>query len=231
MAPSKPMAVQGLAGTDARDATAAGADPRAALVLVDLQVDFLPGGALAVPGGHEVVPLANRLAAGFRNVILTQDWHPRGHISFASTHAGRAVYDMIDLPYGRQILWPDHCLQGTPGAAFAPGLEVPHAQLVVRKGHHKAIDSYSTFYEADRTTPTGLAGYLRERGIDTVYLAGLALDFCVSWSAVDAARHGFTTYVIEDACRSIDVDGSLAAACADMDQAAVRRLAAADLLA
>lgn len=220
MAPLKPAAGSG-----------PGADPRAALILVDLQVDFLPGGALAVPGGDEVVPLANRLAAGFRNVILTQDWHPRGHISFASTHAGRAIYDMIDLPYGRQILWPDHCLQGTPGAAFAPGLEVPHAQLVVRKGHHKAIDSYSTFYEADRTTPTGLAGYLRERGIDTVYLAGLALDFCVSWSAVDAARHGFTTYVIEDACRFIDVDGSLAAALADMERVAVRRLAAADLLA
>ncbi len=220
MAPSKPAAGPG-----------PGADPHAALVLVDLQVDFLPGGALAVPGGDEVVPLANRLATSFRNVILTQDWHPRGHISFASTHAGRAVYDMIDLPYGPQILWPDHCLQGTPGAAFAPGLDVPHAQLVVRKGHHKVIDSYSTFYEADRTTPTGLAGYLRERGIDTVYLAGLALDFCVSWSAVDAARHGFTTYVIEDACRSIDVDGSLAAALADMERVAVRRLAATDLLA
>jgi nicotinamidase/pyrazinamidase len=219
MAPFKPTAGAG-----------PGADPRAALILVDLQVDFLPGGALAVPGGDEVVPLANRLAVGFRNVILTQDWHPRGHISFASTHAGRAIYDMINLPYGPQILWPDHCLQGTPGAAFAPGLDVPHAQLVVRKGHHKAIDSYSTFYEADRTTPTGLAGYLRERGIDTVYLAGLALDFCVSWSAVDAARHGFTTCVIEDACRSIDVDGSLAAALADMDRVAVRRLAAAHLL-
>lgn len=220
MVPSKPTVAPG-----------AGADPRSALILVDLQVDFLPGGALAVPGGDQVVLPTNRLAASFRNVILTQDWHPRGHISFASTHAGRAVYDMIDLPYGPQILWPDHCLQGTPGAAFAPGLEAPHAQLVVRKGHHKSIDSYSTFYEADRTTPTGLAGYLRERGIDTVYLAGLALDFCVSWSAVDAARHGFTTYVIEDACRSIDVDGSLAAALVDMDRVAVRRLAAADLLA
>ena len=208
MAPAKPKAGPG-----------PGADPRSALILVDLQVDFLPGGALAVPGGDDVLPLANRLAAGFRNVILTQDCHP-----------GRAVYDMIDLAYGPQILWPDHCLQGTPGSAFAPGLEVPHAQLVVRKGHHWAIDSYSTFYEADRTTPTGLAGYLRERGIDTVYLAGLALDFCVSWSAVDAARHGFTTYVIEDACRAIDVDGSLPAAFADMNAVAVRRLAAADLL-
>lgn len=207
-----------------------GSDPRSALILVDLQVDFLPGGALAVPGGHEVVALANRLAARFRNVVLTQDWHPAGHVSFASAHAGRAPYEIITLPYGPQILWPDHCVQASPGAGFAPGLDVPHAQLVVRKGHHLGIDSYSTFYEADRTTPTGLAGYLRERGIDTVYLAGLALDFCVSWSAVDAARHGFTTCVLEDACRAIDVDGSLAAAIHDMDAAAVTRGAAADLL-
>lgn len=207
-----------------------GSDPRSALILVDLQVDFLPGGALAVPGGHEVVELANRLAARFRNVVLTQDWHPAGHVSFASAHAGRAPYEMITLPYGPQILWPDHCIQASPGAGFDPGLDVPHAQLVVRKGHHLGIDSYSTFYEADRTTPTGLAGYLRERGIDTVYLAGLALDFCVSWSAVDAARHGFTTWVLEDACRAIDVDGSLAAAIRDMDAAAVTRGAAADLL-
>lgn len=220
MPPSKPMAGSG-----------PGRDPRSALILVDLQVDFLPGGALAVPGGDDVVPLANRLAAGFRNVFLTQDWHPPGHVSFASTHPGRAVHDRIALPYGPQILWPEHCIQGTRGAAFADALRVPQAQLVVRKGHHRDIDSYSTFYEADRTTPTGLAGYLRERGIDTVYLAGLALDFCVAWSAVDAARHGFSTRVIEDACRAIDVDGSLAAAYADMTAAGVRRCAAAELLA
>lgn len=201
------------------------------LVLVDLQRDFLPGGALAVPGGHEVLPLANRLAAAFRNVVLTQDWHPAGHVSFASAHPGRAPYDVIDLAYGPQVLWPDHCIAASAGAAFAAGLDVPHAQLVVRKGHHAGIDSYSTFYEADRTTPTGLAGYLRERGIHTVYLAGLALDFCVSWSAVDAARHGFTTCVVEDACRAIDVDGSLAAATAEMAAAGVRRLSATGLMA
>ncbi|MFG1345421.1 bifunctional nicotinamidase/pyrazinamidase [Xanthobacter autotrophicus DSM 431] len=218
MSPSKPTGAPGR-----------GTDPRSVLILVDLQVDFLPGGALAVPGGHEVMALANQLAAGFRNVVLTQDWHPPGHVSFAASHPGRAPYDIIDLPYGRQILWPVHCVQDTDGARLSSRIDVPHAQLVVRKGHHQGIDSYSTFYEADRTTPTGLAGYLRERGIETVYLAGLALDFCVSWSAVDAARHGFTTYVVEDACRAIDVDGSLAAAFADMTAAGVRRLAAADL--
>lgn len=219
MSPSKPT------GLPERGAAA-----RSALILVDLQLDFLPGGALAVPGGHEVMPLVNRLAAGFRNVVLTQDWHPPGHISFATSHPGRTPYDTIELAYGRQILWPDHCLQGSAGAGFSPELDVPHAQLIVRKGHHRAIDSYSTFFEADRTTPTGLAGYLRERGIEEVYLAGLALDFCVSWSAVDAARHGFSTHVVEDACRAIDVDGSLAAAFADMTAAGVTRLAAADLI-
>lgn len=203
---------------------------RSALVIVDLQVDFLPGGTLAVPGGHEVVALANRLAAAFRNVVLTQDWHPAGHVSFATSHPGRAPFDCIDLPYGPQILWPEHCVQGTPGAGFSAGLQIPHAQLVVRKGHHRAIDSYSAFFEADRTTPTGLSGYLRERGIDTVYLAGLALDFCVSWSAVDAARHGFATHVVDDACRALDVDGSLAQAGAQMADAGVRRLRLADLV-
>lgn len=207
------------------------ADDRSVLVLVDLQVDFLPGGALAVPGGHEVLPVANRLAPAFRNVVLTQDWHPADHVSFADNHEGRAPFESIDLPYGPQVLWPVHCVQDSIGARFSAHLEAPHAQLVVRKGHHRHIDSYSTFYEADRTTPTGLAGYLRERGIDTVYLAGLALDFCVSWSAVDAARHGFTTIVVEDACRAIDLAGSLARAQADMAEAGVRRIAAAALWA
>src|SRR5262249_18465040 len=155
----------------------------------DLQVDFVPGGRLAVDRGHEVVPLINRLAAGFRNVVLTQDWHPPGHISFASTHPGKDPFEVIDLPYGQQILWPDHCVQGSTGAAFVDNLDVPHAQMIVRKGFHAGIDSYSTFYEADRATPTGLVGYLRDRGITDVYLAGLATDFCVAWSAVDAARH------------------------------------------
>ncbi|MFG1477475.1 bifunctional nicotinamidase/pyrazinamidase [Xanthobacter sp. V4C-4] len=219
-----------------RHAAAAGGPPggggeRSVLVAVDLQVDFLPGGALAVPGGHEVVPEANHLATRFRNVVLTQDWHPADHVSFASNHPGKAPYDTICLPYGEQVLWPDHCVQDSIGARFATRLEIPHAQLIIRKGHHRGIDSYSTFYEADRATPTGLTGYLRERGIDTVYLLGLATDFCVAWSAVDAARHGFTTYVVEDACRAIDVNGSLERAWAQMNAAGVRRARSADLAA
>ncbi|MFH3480124.1 bifunctional nicotinamidase/pyrazinamidase [Xanthobacter variabilis] len=207
------------------------ADARSVLVVVDLQVDFLPGGALAVPGGHEVVPLANLAASSFRNVVLTQDWHPADHVSFASNHPGKAPYDTIALPYGEQVLWPDHCVEDSIGARFATRLEIPHAQLIIRKGHHRTIDSYSTFYEADRTTPTGLTGYLKERGIDTVYLMGLATDFCVAWSAVDATRHGFTTYVVEDACRAIDVNGSLARALDQMDAAGVRRLRLDDIVA
>lgn len=213
-----PLPASRPAGTSGR-----GAADRAVLVAVDLQLDFLPGGALAVPGGHEVVPLANHAAQGFRNVVLTQDWHPADHVSFAASHPGKVPYDTIALPYGEQVLWPVHCVQDSVGARFATRLEIPHAQLIIRKGHHRAIDSYSTFYEADRTTPTGLTGYLRERGIDTVYLLGLATDFCVAWSAVDAARHGFTTYVVEDACRAIDMDGSLARAWAQMNAAGVRR--------
>jgi len=208
----------------------AGAD-RSVLVAVDLQVDFLPGGALAVPGGHEVVPLANHAATLFRNVVLTQDWHPPGHVSFASSHAGKAPYETIALDYGPQVLWPDHCVQDSVGARFATRLEIPHAQMIIRKGHHPRIDSYSTFYEADRTTPTGLTGYLRDRGIDTVYLLGLATDFCVSWSAVDAMRHGFTTYVLEDACRAIDLNGSLARAFEQMNAAGVKRARLTDLAA
>ncbi|MFG1372866.1 bifunctional nicotinamidase/pyrazinamidase [Xanthobacter oligotrophicus] len=209
----------------------AGNRARAVLVAVDLQVDFLPGGRLAVPGGHEVPPLANVAARHFANVVLTQDWHPPSHVSFASSHPGKAPFDEIDLPYGQQILWPDHCVQDSDGARLSAELDIPHAQLIIRKGHHRTIDSYSTFYEADRTTPTGLSGYLRDRGIDTVYLLGLATDFCVSWSAVDAARHGFATYVIEDACRALDVDGSLAKAYADMAAAGVRRVRLADVIA
>lgn len=208
----------------------AGLNPRVALVAVDLQVDFLPGGALAVPNGHEVVPLANQAAASFRNVVLTQDWHPPGHISFASTHPGRKPYDSIELAYGPQVLWPNHCVQDSPGARFSARLDAPNAQVVIRKGVHQGIDSYSTFYEADRTTPTGLSGYLRDRGIDTVYLLGLATDFCIAWSAVDATRHEFTTYVVEDACRPIDVAGSLAKAEKDMADAGVRKVRLADIL-
>ena len=180
------------------------------LIVVDVQNDFCPGGALAVPRGDEIVPVVNRLAARFRNVVLTQDWHPAGHFSFASTHPGKKPFETIAAPYGPQVLWPDHCVQGTPGAEFHRSLQIPHAALVVRKGMDRTIDSYSTFYENDRTTPTGLIGYLRERGFSRVFLAGLAFDFCVRYSAEDARREGFTVFVVEDACRGIDVDGSVA---------------------
>ena len=179
--------------------------------MVDVQNDFCPRGALAVPRGDEVVPIVNRLAENFRSVVLTQDWHPAGHLSFASTHPGRSPYDTIAAPYGPQVLWPDHCVQGTRGAAFHDTLQIPHAGLVLRKGLHRTIDSYSAFYENDRATPTGLAGYLRERGIKRVFLAGLALDFCVRYSAEDAVRAGFAVVVIDDACRGIDVAGSVPA--------------------
>lgn len=184
---------------------------RDVLLVVDVQNDFCPGGRLGVPRGDEVVPLVNRLAQRFANVVLTQDWHPLGHQSFASSHPGCKPYDTIAVAYGEQVLWPDHCVQGSAGAEFHPDLCIPRAQLIIRKGYHRDIDSYSAFYENDRTTPTGLAGYLRERGIKRVHLAGLALDFCVRYSAEDARREGFDVIVIEDACRGIDVGGSVAA--------------------
>ena len=180
------------------------------LIVVDVQNDFCPGGALAVPRGDETVPIVNRLAARFRDVVLTQDWHPAGHFSFASTHPGKKPFETIAAPYGPQVLWPDHCVQGTPGAEFHRSLQIPHAALVVRKGMDRKINSYSTFYENDRTTPTGLTGYLRERGFSRVFLAGLAFDFCVRYSAEDARREGFAVFVVEDACRGINVDGSVA---------------------
>jgi len=181
------------------------------LLIVDIQNDFCPGGNLSVPRGDEVVPLINSLAARFAHVVLTQDWHPRGHLSFASSHPGKNPYQTIEAAYGTQVLWPDHCVQGTSGAAFREGLAVPHAELVLRKGYHREIDSYSAFYENDRKTRTGLAGYLRERGFSRVFLAGLAFDFCVRYSAEDAHREEFEAIVVEDACRGIDVDGSMAA--------------------
>lgn len=204
-------------------------DARSVLVAVDLQNDFMPGGRLAVARGDEVVPVVNRLARKFANVVLTQDWHPPRHVSFASVHAGKQPFETTRLAYGEQVLWPDHCVQGTDGAAFHKGLDVPHAQLVIRKGFHSGVDSYSTFYEADHRTPTGLVGYLHHRDLDRVFLCGLATDFCVAWSAVDAAHEGFETYVIEDACRAIDVGGSLAKAWKDMDEAGVRRIKSSDL--
>jgi nicotinamidase/pyrazinamidase len=184
---------------------------RDVLLAVDVQNDFCPGGSLAVPAGDEVVPVINLLAGRFEHVVLTQDWHPAGHQSFASAHPGRKQYETIEVAYGAQILWPDHCVQATPGADFRSDLQIPHAELVLRKGYHREIDSYSAFFENDRKTHTGLAGYLRERGLRRVFLAGLAFDFCVRFSAEDARREGFDVIVIEDACRGIDVDGSVLA--------------------
>jgi nicotinamidase/pyrazinamidase len=199
------------------------------LLVVDVQNDFLPGGALAVPDGEAIVPIVNRLARRFAHVILTQDWHDAGHLSFASTHPGKLPFEIVDLPYGPQVLWPDHCVQGTVGAEFAPALDIPQAELVLRKGYRREIDSYSAFLEADRITPTGLAGYLRERGFTRVHLAGLATDFCVAWSAVDARRNGFEVAVIGDACRAIDTAGSLAAAWTRMRDAGVDEVRSSEL--
>ncbi len=181
-----------------------------ALFIVDVQNDFCGGGRLPVPGGEEVVPVVNRLAASFRHVFLSQDWHPPGHVSFSSAHAGKKPFDVIDLPYGPQELWPDHCVQDTTGADFHPDLDVPHAELILRKGYRKEMDCYSIFFENDRRTPSGLGGYLRERGLTRLFLAGLALDFCVRYSAEDASRLGFEAIIVEDACRAIDSRGSLA---------------------
>jgi nicotinamidase/pyrazinamidase len=200
------------------------------LIVVDVQNDFCPGGALAVPRGDEVVPIINRLAARFRNVVLTQDWHPAGHFSFASTHPGAKPFATIAASYGPQVLWPDHCVQDTRGAEFHPSLRVPHAALIVRKGMQRAIDSYSAFYENDHKTPSGLVGYLRDRSLTRVFLAGLAFDFCVRYSAEDAQREGFAVFVVEDACRGIDVDGSVAAtraSLAGLGVACISALAAA----
>ena len=202
---------------------------RDVLLVVDIQNDFCPGGNLAVPRGDEVVPLINGLAEKFAHVVLTQDWHPRGHLSFASSHPGTKPYQTIAVAYGTQVLWPDHCVQGTKGAALRDDLKIPHAELVLRKGYHREIDSYSAFYENDRKTHTGLAGYLRERGFKRVFLAGLAFDFCVRYSAEDAKREGFTAIVIEDACRGIDVDGSMAATRAAFTTLGIRCVAAGKL--
>jgi nicotinamidase/pyrazinamidase len=196
------------------------------LLVVDVQRDFLPGGALAVPDGDAVVAPINALAERFGHVVLTQDWHPAGHVSFASSHPGRAAFETVQLGYGAQVLWPEHCVQDTAGAALAEGLCVPRAEMVIRKGFYQGVDSYSAFVEADRTTKTGLAGYLRERGLGRITVVGLATDFCVAWTALDAKAAGFEVFVVEDACRAIDVDGSLARAWADMAAAGVVRIAA-----
>lgn len=191
-----------------------------ALVVIDVQNDFCPGGSLAVSKGDEVVPLINTLMGQFRHVVLTQDWHPAGHSSFASTHKGQP-FTSVKLDYGDQTLWPDHCVQGTKGAEFHAGLKLTGAELILRKGFRKPIDSYSAFYENDKVTRTGLAGYLRDRGLKRLFLCGLATDFCVAWSALDGRREGFQVVVLEDASRAIDLNGSLAAARAEMVKAGV----------
>jgi nicotinamidase/pyrazinamidase len=199
-----------------------------ALIVVDVQNCFVPGGSLAVTNGDQVVPLVNALARRFANVILTQDWHTAGHVSFASSHPGKKPFDVMELPYGTQVLWPDHCVQGTEGAELVKGLSVPHAQLVIRKGFNPKVDSYSAFIEADQKTRTGLDGYLRTRGVRKVYVCGLATDFCVAWTALDARKLGFGAVVIEDACRGIDTQGSLAKAWDAMKAAGVHRIQSTD---
>ena len=204
--------------------------PKDVLVVVDVQGDFLPGGSLAVADGDAVVPLINVLAKKFTNVVLTQDWHPANHISFASQHAGKQPFETIELDYGTQVLWPDHCVWGSRGADISADLDIPQAQLIIRKGYTRAIDSYSGFQEADRQTLTGLAGYLNERDVDRLYVVGLATDYCVGWTAIDAAAAGFDVTVIEDATRAIDNAGSLARAWDDMAEAGVERLQSKDIL-
>ncbi len=202
---------------------------RSVLLVADVQNGFLPGGSLAVKDGDQVIPIINTIAKSFFNVVLIQDWHPKGHLSFASSHSGRKPFETIDLTYGKQVLWPDHCIQGTDGAALSKDLSVPQAALVIRKGIHKDVDSYSAFTEADRKTTTGLAAYLKARGIKRVFVAGLATDFCVAWTALDARKAAFETYVVEDACRSIDTQGSLAKAWADMARAGVKLIQSSNI--
>jgi nicotinamidase/pyrazinamidase len=234
--PSRRTLLKALAGVTlaplAGHAAAAGKikpGPRSVLVVVDVQNCFVTGGTLPVPEGEAVVPVINRLAAGFRNVVVTQDWHTPGHASFASAHGDRKPFTTVRLPYGNQVLWPDHCVQGTDDAALHKDLKLPHAQLVLRKGYHAGVDSYSAFMEADRKTATGLAAYLKERGIKQVFVTGLATDFCVAWTAMDARKAGFETYVIEDATRAIDLNGSLAAAWQQMAARGVRRIRSDDV--
>ena len=193
-----------------------------ALIVIDVQNDFCPGGALAVPEGDQIVPGINALMDEFDTVILTQDWHPAGHSSFASIHEGKGPYDLTEMPYGPQVLWPDHCVQGTDGAEFHADLNTTRADLIIRKGYNPQIDSYSAFFENDQTTPTGLEGYLRTRGLSDLTMVGLATDFCVNFSAQDAAKLGFAVTVRNDLCRAIDLDGSLAAAMQSMTDLGVQ---------
>ena len=204
-------------------------DAKSALIVVDVQNCFVDGGTLPVKGGAQVVPVINKLAASFENIVVTQDWHTPGHASFASAHSGKKPFETASMPYGTQVLWPDHCVQGSDDAALHKDLKLPTAQLIIRKGFRKGVDSYSAFEEADRKTTTGLAGYLKARDIETVFVTGLATDFCVAWTALDARKLGFNVYVIEDATRAIDLNGSLAAAWKQMTDAGVKRIQASDI--
>jgi nicotinamidase/pyrazinamidase len=204
---------------------------KSALIVIDVQNCFVDGGTLPVKGGAEVVPVINKLAESFENIVVTQDWHTQGHASFASAHPGQKPFSSIKLSYGNQVLWPDHCVQGTDDAALHKDLKLPTAQVIIRKGFHKGVDSYSAFEEADRKTATGLGGYLKQRGIKTVYVAGLATDFCVAWTALDARKAGFEVYVIEDATRAIDLNDSLAAAWKQMTAKGVKRIQSTDIAA
>jgi nicotinamidase/pyrazinamidase len=205
--------------------------PTDALLVIDVQNCFLPGGSLAVNDGQAVIPVINAVAKRFQNIVLTQDWHTADHVSFASQHPGKKPFEAIDLSYGKQVLWPDHCVQGTEGAALHKDLDIPQAQLVIRKGFRSKVDSYSAFLEADRKTETGLRGYLQTRGIKRVFIAGLATDFCVAWTALDARKYGFDVFVVEDGCRGIDARGSLAAAWLSMQKVGVKRTRSAQLAA
>jgi nicotinamidase/pyrazinamidase len=228
------MSAVAVAGIAPRAGHAAGKitlDDSSVLLVIDVQNCFLPGGSLAVKDGDKVVPVINRLAKGFANVVMTQDWHTAGHVSFASSHPGKKPFETIDLTYGKQVLWPDHCVQGTDGASLSKDLSIPQAELIIRKGFHKNVDSYSAFTEADGKTTTGLSSYLKARKLHRVFVAGLATDFCVAWTAMDARKAGFETYVIEDACRGIDTQGSLAKAWTDMTKAGVRRIQSGDIAA
>lgn len=206
-------------------------DRTSVLLVIDVQNCFLSGGSLAVKDGDKVVPVINGIAKKFADVVMTQDWHTPGHISFASSHSGKKPFETLEVKYGKQVLWPDHCVQGTEGAALSKDLAIPHTELILRKGFNKDVDSYSAFTEADGKTTTGLAAYLKARKLQRVFIAGLATDFCVAWSALDARKAGFDVYVVEDACRGIDTQGSLAKAWADMNKAGVKRIQSGDLAA
>jgi nicotinamidase/pyrazinamidase len=227
------LVVAGLAGCRSAASAPAGARmkpaPSDVLIVVDVQNCFVPGGTLPVKEGDQIVPLINRIAKAFDNVVLTMDWHTPGHASFASSHPGKKPFETVAMPYGTQVLWPDHCIQGTRDAELVSGLSVPHAQLLIRKGYRQHIDSYSAFLEADGRTRTGLGGYMKDRGLERVFLVGLATDFCVAWSALDARKSGFAAVVIEDATRGIDTGGSLGKAWQDMATAGVRRIQSRDL--